>query len=188
MRLALLLPLVAVVALAGCAPTDQTAEQPAPTATRSSTPSATPSAEPTPEPTSSPIGLSCSQLVSDQVIYNWGSGNFALDDSYTPAAGSAAASAVAAGGVACRWINLTSAETVDVAVAAPGSAALETERASAAAAGSAAPELSGGYFRMEGSAGRVDVFTATLWVTASSVWFGSSADAAPLVESALAAV
>ena len=178
---------VAGLLLTGCAPDDHALTPGA--ASPSSTQSATPTGEGTFDPDSDPVnetvGINCQQFVSDQAVYDWGSGNFALDVDYTPAPGSSAAEAVAAGGLAFIWVNLTSAETVDIAVSIPQPADLATARATAEAAGEPAPLVSGdAYF----SPGHVDAFTDKYWVTADSTWFASEEDAAPLIAAALDAL
>jgi hypothetical protein len=177
-----LLPLALLAAasalLAGCAPEDR-AWLP--------TPAVTPfpgegTFDPADDPVNESVGFNCRELIDDQTLYDWGSGNFALDVSYSPATGSAAADVVAAGGLACSWINLTSAETVDIAVAAPGDAALEKANSTAAATGADAAEIAPDtYFSVSGAVGHVDSFVGRYWITADSTWFGAPRDAADLI-------
>lgn len=187
MRTALALPLLAaaVLVLSGCAPSDHTL-LPAPTGTPTETP-VTDEATPPSDPVNESVGLNCQQLLNDQAVYDWGSGNFAYDSSYSPAAGSTAAAAVAIGGLACRWINLTSSETVDFAVSIPAST--DAARAAAAAAGAPAPELApDAYFWSDGTTGHLDIFSGKYWITAESGWFLTPGDAAPLATAALSAL
>lgn len=155
--------------------------------------SASPTGEGTFDPETDPVnpsvGVDCRTLVDDQTIYDWGSGNFALDTSYEPAPESAAAQLVALGGIACRWVNLTSSETVDVAVAIPSATQLADAEAAASATSELAPAISDrAYFRADGSAGHVDIFTDKYWIAADSTWFVSPSDAAPLLQAALSAL
>ena len=135
-----------------------------------------------------PVSIDCPTLITDQAIYDWGSGNFALDDTFVPEAGSSAAQLAADGGLACRWINLTSQETVDVAVSIPAAADLTAAQQDAAAAGTAAPELGDAYFRSADEIGYLDVFVDGYWLTLQSTWFAGADDAAPLVSAATTAL
>jgi hypothetical protein len=103
--------------------------------------------------------------------------NFGLDASFRPAAGTPAATAVAAKGVACSWTNQTSGDKVTIAVARPGSDALAKLKAAAAGGGSAVSGIGeSAYFAPNGGTGRLDVFTGTYWLVATSVFFASAAD------------
>jgi len=187
--LAIALCSTVVLGLAACAPDDRPiVDDPTTSPSASSAPSA--SGTPTAEPDSgSPIDISCSQLVSDQVIYDWGNGNFAADPNFSPAAGSPAAEAVAADGVACGWINLTSGETVTVSAADLGADALVTVTSDLAASSAPASSLGeGGYFVASGGIGHADVVRGSLWVSAESALFGEAADAKPLVSAAVSAI
>ena len=145
--------------------------------------------DPATDPVNASVGLNCGELLTDQVVYDWGSGNFALDVDYEPAAGSAAAQIVTEGGLACRWVNLTSSETVDVAVAAPESTVLESAAATAAESAEPATAISPtAYFSSADGIGRVDAFTDRYWLTAQSSWFLGQEDAAPLITAAIAAL
>ena len=184
--LAIVLCTTAILGLSACAPDD-----------RVLTPSGSPTPAPTategegtlpPQPVNESIGINCTTLISDQAMYDWGSGNFALNDAFVPDAGSSAAQIAADGGLACQWINLTSQETVDVAVSIPTDAALATAQQAAAAAGTAAPALGDAYFRSASGVGYIDVFSDGYWLTMQSTWFFETNDALPLVEAATAAL
>ena len=170
-----------MLALAGCAPDDHTL---APLPTSSGIEG---EGTPPPDPVNESVGINCQQLLNEEAVYDWGSGNFAYDASYSPAAGSSAAAAVAEGGLACRWINLTSSETVDFAVSIPTST--DDVRAAAAAAGALAPELApDAYFSSDGTTGHLDIISGKYWITADSTWFQSPGDAATLTTAALSAL
>ena len=171
--------------LSACAPDDHQLA-PGPTDVPTSTDS---TLDPNADPVNESIGINCQTLVPDQVIYDWGSGNFALDVDYVPPAGSAAEQVASTGGLACSWVNLSSSETVDIAAAAPGSAALEAGELAASQSGTAVADLgSSAYFSSDGTVGHLDVFTDTYWVTADSPWFLEAGDARPLAEAAIAAL
>ncbi len=188
MRTALALPLlgVAALALAGCAPADHVLPPGSSASGQPGVPDSSETGTPPADPVNESVGINCQQLLNDQTVYDWGSGNFAYDASYAPAAGSSAATAVASGGLACRWINLTSSETVDFAVSVPAS---DDARTAAAAAGSPAPELApDAYFSSDGTTGHLDIFSGKYWITGESTWFLSPEDAAPLASAAIAAL
>jgi hypothetical protein len=136
------------------------------------------------------VTIGCNALVSAQTMYDFNP-NFGLDASFKPAGGTAAATAVAAKGVACDWTNQTSGDKVTIAVARPGSAALAGLRATAGAGTAVAGIGESAYFASSGGTGRLDVFTGTYWLVATSVFFAgasdfaSGADARTLVASAV---
>ena len=183
--IALLLISVAACGLSGCAPDDHVLGG-APSASPSITPLPGETSVP-PEPVNETVGINCAALISDQAMYEWGSGNFALDPGFTPAAGSSAAEIAADGGLACRWVNLTSQETVDVAVAIPDEDELAAAQ-QAAGAGTPAPTLGDAYFRSADGTGYLDVFSDGYWLSLQSTWFYEAQDAAGLVEAAIAAL
>ncbi len=178
--LALALATTVVLGLAACAPADRVLRAtPTPVATEGTLP---------PEPINETVGVSCSTLITDQAIYDWGSGNFALDSTFVPESGSSAAQIAADGGLACRWINLTSQETVDVAVSIPADTDLAAAQQAAAAGGVAVPEFGDAYFRSVEGIGYLDVFSDGYWLTLQSTWFYEARDATTLVEAATLAL
>ncbi|TXN28559.1 arginyl-tRNA synthetase [Lacisediminihabitans profunda] len=153
-----------------------------PSASASDSPTPTPAgtpASPSPTPTTGTpaqaVSIGCNTLVSAQTMYDFNP-NFGLDASFKPAGGTPAATAIAAKGVACDWTNQTSGDKVTIAVARPGSAALAGLKTSAAAGTPVAGIGESAYFSSSGGAGRLDVFTGTYWLVATSVFFGSAAD------------
>jgi len=178
--LAILVLSAAALSLTGCAPDDHVLP---PTATPDP-----PQVTLPPEPVNETVGINCVTLINDQAMYDWGSGNFALESGFSPEAGSTAAQIAADGGLACRWINLTSQETVDAAVSIPTDADLEAARQAAAATGTATPEFGDAYFSAADGVGHLDVFTGGYWLTLQSSWFTAPSDASPLVEAAMAAL
>jgi hypothetical protein len=197
-----------VLALAGAAAiglTACTADDPATEPTSTSSPSSTPSTEPspsdspsvsatpsaTPTPTADagePVELSCEQLISAQQMYDYNN-NFSLSDEFAPAPGSRAASAVEYQGLACEWVNDSSGDTIDIAVAKLSPATIEALTADAASAGKATTAFGvDGYFAVSGDEGRVDAFSDGYWIIADSEFFAEPADAKPLVLDAIAAL
>jgi len=158
-----------------------------PTTTPSGIPTGPATAAPDDNPVKTPVGtsipLTCEQLVSAQAIYDFNP-NFGLLGGFTPAAGSLAATAVAESGLACQWINQTSGETIQIAVA-----DLPSPRISELASTASSDEAIGGvgdraYF----ANGAAQVFDGSFWVAAESTVFVTWDDAAPLVQAALASL
>ncbi len=185
---------VATIGLAGCVGTPEADNHntttPSPDASSSPSASATspaPSATPTAAVGGKPVTIACNALISAQTMYDFNP-NFGLDTASSPKSGSAAATAVADHGVACNWLNQTSSDTITVSVARPGPTALDQLKSTAARGAAASGYGDAAYFSTNGDAGRVDVFTGEYWLVATSVYFASAADAAPLLTSALGAL
>ena len=171
---------VLIFGLSGCTPAPTTSESggPSPAASESALPS--PSSAPSPSGTPAagePITEDCLDLVSLDTMYGFDP-NFAYDDSFTPASGSLAAAAVASGGIACGWIRETGGDTIVISASRPAAAELESRRAAAVDAP----------FSLDGESGMVQVVEGDAWITATSAYFSSSADAAPLIDSVVAAL
>jgi hypothetical protein len=179
------LPVLVVALLAGCAPSSHSGKKtPAPhhSATHSATATAseTPSASPTPPPaaTGTPVNIQCSQVLTDQQIYDFNP-NFVSDDgSYSPKSGSLAASMKAAAGVACGWVNETSADEIEISIELPTAAALAAAKA-AAAKGTPAPASGAevAYFSESGGVGTTQLFQGSYWIAVASVDFVAPTDA-----------
>ncbi|CAN5184867.1 hypothetical protein BH11ACT2_BH11ACT2_10220 [soil metagenome] len=172
-----------------------------PTASDSSTPSATAtiepsaptptavttSATPTPTPTTTavasgtPVGINCDQLVTAQQMYDFNA-NFTLSDSYTPTSGTRAATVVGLKGIACEWINDSSKEKIDIAVANLGQSGMLAKQ-DQLGKGAKEVEVGGtsGYFATVGSVGRTDAFAVKYWITADSASFETADDASDLI-------
>ncbi|MGV8876735.1 MAG: arginyl-tRNA synthetase [Rhodoglobus sp.] len=179
--------LIAVTALSASAlmltacvqsPPEPLGANPTPTSSASSTPSAspTPSAAASTDPQATAVKISCSELISPQAMYDFNP-NFLLLNNFSPAAGSFAATALTAQGVACRWQNSTSGVTIDVSVAKPAPAKLESIKSTA---GSAADGFNG-YFAVNSGTGTAQVFTGGYWATLSSEAFFEAGDVGDLV-------
>ena len=171
---------VLISCLSGCTPAPTTSESggPSPAASESASPS--PSSAPSPSGTPAagePITEDCLGLVSLDTMYGFDP-NFAYDDSFSPASGSLAAAAVASGGIACGWIRETGGDTIVISASRPAAAELESRRAAAVAAP----------FSLDDESGVVQIVEGDAWITATSAYFSSSADAAPLIDSVVAAL
>ncbi|HEY0258221.1 MAG TPA: arginyl-tRNA synthetase [Lacisediminihabitans sp.] len=186
----------AAVVLVGCVGTTDAGRSSSPTRTPSSShsPSASPSAGaagPSATPSAAaggtPVTLPCSSLTPAQVMYDFNP-NFGLDAIFTPKSGTPAARAVADRGIACNWTNQTSGDTITFSVARPAASELTALKTAAAAGTSAAGYGDAAWFSSAGQVGRVDVFRGDYWLTVSSVYFGSAADASSLISAALSAL
>lgn len=193
--LALLGIVASVTLLAGCAaahPSASTSPKPS-TSTGSATSgtkpgdapgaSATPSATPTPEPT--PVTLSCDQLLTPQQLYSFNP-NVGADPGYKPKSGSLVAKVAGRKGTACGWLNQTSNETVEFAIARPAASEVTDLKDAAISTSHAVPTYGvppevEGYFQPGDDAGVVQVFSRGYWIVGSSPTFLEPGDPAELV-------
>lgn len=183
------LGLAVAVSLAGClSPGGDTPSSspsvPGPSA--SPTPSASPSETAAPEDDPTPVSIPCASIISAQAMYDFNP-NFGLLDSFSPDAGTLAARAVADQGTACRWVNQTSGDTIDVTISQPGPLAFAAAK-SAASSGSPVSGLGdAAYFSAAGGSGELQAFRGPFWITATSVYFSTGADASDIMKDAVAA-
>ena len=191
-RILVSLALAGVVATAVSACASETDASPSePTA------SATPTATETPEPTATqapvtvgtPVTIDCNTLVTPDAIYAFNP-NFGLSESYKPAAGTEAATIVEAKGLACQWVNQTSGQIVQVAVADLPADKITALKNNYVMNSNSVPTYGvEGYFEApatEGDVGVAEAFTGTYWISATSDTFLEPGDAQPIVEAALA--
>lgn len=177
-----------IVLLAGCVPvtndpgSGQTAAPtPSPTGTASSTPSATP----TPTAAIIPLDIACDQLISPDAMYTFDP-NLSSLGSFVPDAGTPAASAIAAGGVACRWVHDTTGATLDVSAAElPESVSTDLKNELVLSSNSVPTYGVEGYFQQVSGVGQAQAFPDPYWVTVVSSLLFEPGDAAPLVAAAI---
>ena len=178
------------ILLSGC-----TGETPEPTGTASPGPSETssPSAGPseTPVPTEEPVPfeIACDVLLTPDQVYEFNP-NFGADPGYEAAAAGVAA-VVDEAGTACGWLNQTSGEVIEIGVATPPPAALESRKNEAALGSNPVPTYGtppavDGYFSQVGAAGEAQVFTGPYWIVLDSPAFFEPGDAQQLVTAVLA--
>lgn len=113
--------------------------------------------------------------------------NFSLVSGFTPAAGTAAAVAVADKGIACNWVNQTSRATFTVSVARPGAKEFATLKEKAASGTATSGYGDAAYFSKNAEDGRIDVFSGSYWLVATSSYFGSTLDASGILKAAISA-
>lgn len=109
---------------------------------------------------------------------------FVALSSFTPHAGSLAASAATLDGTVCAWVNETSGVTIDVSIAQPDRATFDALAASASA-GTPVDVGDEAYFAIIDGEGTTQVFTGRYWLTLASVYFSSPFDALDIVEVAV---
>ena len=179
---------LALAALCGCVPTST----PTPSDTASAPPSDSASASPTPGPTASaastPITIDCNTLITPDDIYAFNP-NFGVITSWTPKPGSAAATAKSEQGIACRWQNQTSGDTIDISAAHLDAATIESLKNDAVGKSTMVPTYGDeAYFSVSGGVGTAIVFQGDFWLVAASVEFAEPGDPADLITAALSAL
>jgi hypothetical protein len=179
----------ALTALSGCVPTSAPGPSDAPV---SNSPSSTPSASPTPTPTattvSTPVTIGCNSLITPDEIYAFNP-NFGLIDKWTPKAGSAAETAKSEQGIACRWMNQSSGDTMDFSVAHLDPASIEALKNQAVEKSTMVPTYGDeAYFSVSGDVGTAIVFQGDYWLVATSVDYIEPGDPADLITAALSAL
>jgi hypothetical protein len=181
---------LALIALSGCAPAapaSNATPKPTSTPTHAATTAPTEGATPTPTPDvpDTPVTLDCDQLLTPDDVYAFNP-NFGTAPDYKPEAGSKAGTAVKYDGVACGWLNQTSGEIIEVAVAQPNEAHL-TDLKNQAVSGSKAvptygtPPAIDGFFTSASGSGTAEAFSGKYWVVLNSVAFFEPGDAQELV-------
>lgn len=178
------------VSLAGCS---ADSAQPAPTSTKTAQPtSAAPEPSESPTPTAVPVGtpvtIACDALLTPQAVYDYNP-NFGTDPDFSPAAKSLAERIVDYKGVACGWINQTSGEKLEVAVAdLPDQELTKVKNESFEISNMVPTYGDEAYFRVTDGVGEARVFSGSYWIVASSPAFYEPGDAIPVIEPVLAAL
>jgi len=125
------------------------------------------------------VNASCGDLVTPQNMYDYNP-NFS-SITWTPDPGSDAARAISWNGVACRWVNDTSNDTIDISVANIVDRGTMVQLQDAAASGTSAPGYGdSAYFKMTGDVGELQIFSGSYWITLKSDYFWAASDADPL--------
>jgi hypothetical protein len=182
------LGVLALALLSGCVPTATPSASGSASGTPSASASPTATAAPAPSASPTPISVGCDTLVSADTIYAYNP-NFGLLTSWTPVAGSAAATAKSESGIACRWSNQTSGDTIDISAAHLDAASIESLKNDAVSKGTLVPTYGDeAYFGTSGGVGTAVVFQGDYWVVATSVDFAEPGDPADLIDAALGAL
>jgi hypothetical protein len=184
-----LLAAASVALLAGCAP-DPAAptETAAPTAAPGS-PTAAPAPTETSEPPT-PFEISCDALVTADQLYAFNP-NVGTDPAYEPTAANVVALVEEDAGTACGYLNQSSGEVIEVAVATPTEAAGEARRNAAALSSKPVPTYGTppdveGYFVMAGGTGEAQVFHGPYWIVVDSAALFEPGDAQQLIAAVVA--
>ena len=199
-RVALTLAAAASLALvlAGCTgdPSDlitspsPSSMAPTPSASATPSPTAEPTATATPEAT--PVDIACDNLLSAQAIYDYNA-NFGAQPDYSPAGGTLPASAAAMNGTSCAWVNESSGEVIEVAVAKPSATTLAAMQNDAVTSSAAVPTYGTppqleGYFTTAGGVGEAQAFTNGYWIIIRSDYFIEPGDVSPLMDAVVSAL
>jgi len=187
---------LALIALAGCAAesgTEPTASATAsasataePTATATAEPTETATAEPAVPPAGTAVDKTCDQLLTADDIYALNP-NIGVDPGYA-ATSDAAVTATTYSGISCGWLNQSSGEVIEVALAMPNETLANTIKDTALSGGEAvptygsAPEVEG-YFNAD--AGTAEVFTGGYWVAVTSTTMTEPGDAERIMSTVL---
>jgi hypothetical protein len=191
--------IAAMFTLSGCSVLDSL-NPPAPTMTTMTSAGTESSQTPTPVvPTTTPtvapaqflpVGLGCAQLLPDEFVFEF-SPNFARQDDYTPDGNSTDGYIAANQGVACRIVNLSGGDHVDVAVASMDAAGMAELTAKLSSTQASVGDFGGnvqGYFTDAGGVGQASALTSKYWVVVSSPLFTQARDAAPIIAQVLSAL
>lgn len=176
---------VTLAVLSGCVPTASTTASGSASVTPTASSSPTATVAPTPTASPTPVTIGCSTLVTPDDMYAFNP-NFGLLTSWTPAKGSAAATALTESGIACRWSNQTSGDTIDISVAHLDAASIEALKNEAVSQGTLVPTYGDeAYFSTAAGVGTAVVFQGNYWLVATSVAFAEPGDPADLIAAAL---
>ena len=168
--------LAVTVGLAGClqlGPSPATSS-PAPTTSATPTPSASPT--PTVAPTNQAFVENCGILITPDQLYAYNP-NYVVDPNYAPKPGSIAAAVKAQLGQTCGWIDESSGDILEVAVAAPTASAFATAKSAASGGTPISAYGEQGYFGVQDGIGSAQIFMGRLWLTVSSPGFSTPDDA-----------
>lgn len=184
--------LACTLAMTACAGPSKSAggsSSPSASANAGGTKAPTPTPTPTPTDPPTPVTLTCDQIVTPDQAYAYNP-NFGTDPGYQPKDGSLEKQIADWKGVTCAWLNQTSGDVIEIAVAQPPASALEGLKNAAVTAATPVPTYGvppevEGYFK-QGTPGQVQVFRGAYWIVSDSAAFFEPGDAAPLMESVLA--
>lgn len=174
--------------LAGCAPGAAEPTGTAPATTAPASPSASPEPTETAEPPV-PFDIACDALLTADQLYAFNP-NVGADPAYQPSGGDVSVAVDEDAGTACGYLNQTSGEVIEVAVATPTDAAGEARRNEAALTSKPVPTYGTppdieGYFVQGGGTGEAQVFHGPYWIVIQSPALFEPGDAQQLVAAVL---
>ncbi|WP_136708672.1 iron ABC transporter ATP-binding protein [Agromyces sp. H66] len=180
-----------VALLAGC-----TGRMPGPTDTAApTTVPANPSETSVPAPPTEtaeppiPFEIACDALITADQLYAFNP-NFGVDPGYQPQAAAIVTAVEEDAGTACGYLNQTSGDVIEIAVATPTEQAGEARRNDAALTSKPVPTYGTppeveGYFHVVGGSGEAQVFSGPYWIVIDSPALFEPGDAQQLVASVL---
>lgn len=138
---------------------------------------------------SSPVSFNCEQLIPLQTLYDFNP-NFALDASKSPADGSPEKQIQDLRGLVCAYVNLSSGDEVQVAVAQLDAAGikevttkLEKNDTASTVFSQSAPNKA--FFSVTNGVGVAQIVTNKYWIVCSSSSLSTAEDISPLVNAAI---
>lgn len=144
---------------------------------------ATPTAKPT------PVTIACDKVLTSEQLTKL-MPPLAADAAFTPAKGTAAATAIADAGVACGYTNASTGNPVAVSIAQPTSDDLTALKNAAIRSSHVVPTYGVppkvmGYFSVDATSGIAQVFTGPYWIVAESKDFREPGDASQVMAGVL---
>ena len=138
---------------------------------------------------SEPVDTTCEALLTPDDIYAFNP-NFSLIADAQPKVDSKAGQIAGMNGLTCQWVNNSSNEPLDVAVAKLTDDQLTALKNLAVTESTQVPTYGAppveGYFTVIGSEGEAQVFSGSYWVALRSVAFFEPGDAEQLAEAVIA--
>jgi hypothetical protein len=167
------------VGLTGClqstsALPDGTATTPTPSASATAAPTTT--SVPTADPGTPKFTEACDILLTSAQVYAYNP-NFVADSAYAAQRGTIPGAIAADSGQTCGWVNETSGDKIEVAVATPLAPALAAAKSAASSGKPISAAGQQGYFAVKDGVGSAQFFIGSLWLDISSVDFATAGDA-----------
>ena len=134
------------------------------------------------------MGATCDELVSADTVYRLQPELRQRSTTSRPEDGTAAASALTYQGVACRWQNDTSGDTIDVSVAQLDDDTLTALKNAAFEDSEMVPTYGEEAYFSSTPARHAQVFQGPFWIVAESPVFFEPGDATEIIQSILAAL
>jgi hypothetical protein len=163
------------VGLAGCLQLGPSPATSSPAPTPSATPTPTVKPTPTVAPTNRAFVENCGILITPDQLYAYNP-NYVVDPNYAPKPGTVASAVKAQLGQTCGWINESSGDILEVAVAAPTASALAAAKTAAAGGTPISAYGEQGYFAVKDGIGSAQIFMGSLWLIVSSPEFATTDD------------